>query len=237
MLPLRRAGATATAIADCLGAPSRNAISTILERLKAQGELPGGRVLVRKPKPAPKPGRKEHNPEWDNRPQDEREADVIKLAIKQMPHADIAEKFGIAIGTVKGIVLRARKRGVVIPVVRTPGRSKRYPAPLRQPPKLRVITNLAMAIADFEAKGLVRRFEAKESSDYYAIKSWLRERGYELVCASGTFIINAPKKRVIGKLWRDVVAWVDTLRAAEGLQPFLRGATPQYAAKEAAIHA
>lgn len=91
-------------------------------------------------------------------------------------------------------------------------------------PKLQVITNTKLLIADYIAKHGVRRFKERDTVDYYSLQSWLSERGYTLSMKSSLYTLSNGRGRPKVMPWRNVVQFVDKMRKAEGLLPILRSA-------------
>jgi hypothetical protein len=70
-----------------------------------------------------------------------------------------------------------------------------------------------------------RKFARGESGDVLAIKFWLRDRGYEMIYTqkSGMAVRKADSSHKPQRMnYRQLVAFVDTLRAAEGLEVIAR---------------
>lgn len=68
------------------------------------------------------------------------------------------------------------------------------------------------------ANGGPRRFRRGESSDFVFLQRWLYGRGYVLSSAKGSFFLRNGHGDPRQVKWPEVIAVVDTLRAAEGLE-------------------
>lgn len=94
-------------------------------------------------------------------------------------------------------------------------------------PKLRVVSNnVQLMVEDWlKANGGARRFQRGESADPLAVQAWLRERGVDCNGVSRTCGAAYKVSRGSGAAkrmsWADVLAMVDKMRRAEGLQPFV----------------
>jgi hypothetical protein len=92
--------------------------------------------------------------------------------------------------------------------------------PERKPFKPVVVSNnVKLMVQDWIAQNGVRRFERGDMTDYYHLTNWLRERGYHLSQVSSKYFLRDGQGRPRQMTWDKVIALVDNLRRAEGLQP------------------
>lgn len=109
-----------------------------------------------------------------------------------------------------------QKQGIKLP--------PRLPAPQRKPQRkpfkpVVVSNNVKLMVQDWIAQNGVRRFERGDMTDYYHLTNWLRERGYHLSQVSAKYFLRDGQGRPRKMTWDKVIAIVDNLRRAEGLQP------------------
>jgi hypothetical protein len=94
--------------------------------------------------------------------------------------------------------------------------------PARKPFKPVVVSNnIKLMVQDWIAQNGVRRFERGDTAEYFHLTNWLRERGYVLTKVHGTYRLANGSGRQRNTTWAGVIALVDKLRLAEGLQPFM----------------
>lgn len=92
--------------------------------------------------------------------------------------------------------------------------------PARKPFKPVVVSNnVKLMVQDWIAQNGVRRFDRGDMTDYYHLTNWLRERGYGLSTVSNSYRLTNGSGRPRQTTWAGVIALVDKLRLAEGLQP------------------
>lgn len=86
----------------------------------------------------------------------------------------------------------------------------------------------AAAIADYVAVHGVRRFGMGESAAPIQVTAYLTERGYSLTATPhGTVRLRRPGRRKVESMgWVRLIAEVDQLRMAEGLEPIRPPGTP-----------
>ena len=90
-------------------------------------------------------------------------------------------------------------------------------------PRLRLVSNnVPLLVEDWlKLNGGPRRFEQGITTDTWIVRQFLTDRG---ISVAGTFgnkwkIVRGPGRPTMGT-WADVMAVVDEIRLAEGLQPF-----------------
>jgi hypothetical protein len=86
------------------------------------------------------------------------------------------------------------------------------------------MNSAAIMINEYLANHGARRFEAGARTEYEAIRAYLRDRFYDMRQNGRTFSLKPLGQKGAGKRmsWQKVMAFVDELRAAEGLEPFAR---------------
>lgn len=79
----------------------------------------------------------------------------------------------------------------------------------------------AILIDEYVARKGVRRFERGVSSGYDALQRFLYEHGYDMRRIQTTYALKKIGQKGLGKRmgWIKLIAFVDDLRMAEGLEP------------------
>lgn len=209
-----RKGVTSGLLADELGI-TRSAVMGVYNRNKAAlAACPLGGRLGRPRNRSAVPAR------WTQDKVDQ----VAEHRKAGMSFLEIAKRMGMTEGMISGIFERRRELRAINPG-RAPVRfGKPRGARPKQPFKPVVITNTKMLVEDWIAQGKIRRFDSGESTDYYAIVAYLRERGYILSQAHQKYTLSSGRGRPRRVGWNDVLAVVDRFRIAEGKPPILRRA-------------
>lgn len=80
----------------------------------------------------------------------------------------------------------------------------------------------AVLINEYIARKGVRRFERGASSGYDALQHFLYARGYDMRRIQTTYSLKKIGRPGFGRRmgWVKLIAFVDELRLAEGLEPF-----------------
>lgn len=80
----------------------------------------------------------------------------------------------------------------------------------------------AILIDEYVARKGVRRFERGASNGYDALQHFLYARGYDMRRIQSTYSLKKIGRPGFGKRigWMSLIAFVDELRVAEGLEPF-----------------
>lgn len=105
-------------------------------------------------------------------------------------------------------------------------------------PVLRVVSNnVPLMVEDWLAKnGGPRIFQRGETADVWAIRQFLSDRGIKTNGHRGKWsITRGPGRPKLGT-WADIMAVVDDIRLAEGLQPFAARAPGREALSRKAAH-
>lgn len=117
---------------------------------------------------------------------------------------------------------RRRKGSNVVPF---PASFRNLPAnspQIKATPQLRVVSNnVPLMVEDWlKLNGGPRRFERGETSETWTIRQYLADRGISTNGHRGRWSVSRGRGRPKIMTWADVMAIVDELRMAEGLQPF-----------------
>jgi len=70
------------------------------------------------------------------------------------------------------------------------------------------------------AHGGARRFAPADSTGYFTVQRFLLDRQYLLSASAGQYVVRRIGRKPRRMSWAKVLQLVDTLRIAEGLEPF-----------------
>jgi hypothetical protein len=163
---------------------------------------------------------------------------VAQLLKAKQTAAQIGAVFGVSRNAITGLVFRNpylksvgfdRKSGFASKGGRPKGSKNRIrkpkPITVKAVPAKPIVMpagNERALIDAFIRDHGVRRFEQRETSEYYAVQTWLRERGYKLTQKSSSFTLTCGRGRPKAwRQWSGVLAFVDEIRTSEGLAAFL----------------
>jgi len=121
--------------------------------------------------------------------------------------------------------VRKRVKALGVATRGKPGPKTEAPALPVERPKLCVVTNDNLLIADWlKRNGGPRRFEQGFSTDYLSLKVYLEKHGVILIVSSNQPFMRTAHGWPRKVTWAEVYRCADKFRAVEGKTPILRGA-------------
>lgn len=79
-----------------------------------------------------------------------------------------------------------------------------------------------MVDAWLKAHGGPRRFRTGDSTDLVYLQNWLYQRGYLVFSTANAFFVRVMDGKPKRMRRRELIAFVDKLRASEGLKPIVK---------------